>query len=172
MRRLIPLMIAIVIGVCGMGLQPAAAQQSDPAKTALINEMMQLTNMTNLVQQMANQMTDQFIQAIAKIPSKDGNPMPQDVAEVIKTEIKAEFKETTPDLLQRIAAIYERYYTTEDLSAIVAFYKSPAGQKVLKTLPNVMQESAAAGQAWGQAATPRVQARVEKKLKELGYTDQ
>ncbi|MGO8700867.1 MAG: DUF2059 domain-containing protein [Limisphaerales bacterium] len=54
------------------------------------------------------------------------------------------------ELIEKIIPIYGKYYTMEDLKAINAFYESPAGKKVLETMPQVMQESMQIGQAWGE----------------------
>ena len=54
------------------------------------------------------------------------------------------------ELIEKIIPVYNKYYTMEDLKAINAFYESPAGKKVLATMPQVMQESMQIGQAWGE----------------------
>lgn len=69
-----------------------------------------------------------------------------------------------------LMSIYDKYYTVEDLKAINAFYESPSGQKVLSTLPQIMQESMKIGQEWGskigaQAAEEIKQEKANKKKK-------
>ena len=37
--------------------------------------------------------------------------------------------------------VYQRHFTTSDIDAMVAFYSSPTGQKMLNDLPQIIQES-------------------------------
>jgi hypothetical protein len=55
----------------------------------------------------------------------------------------------------------DKYYTIDDLKAVNAFYESPAGQKLLATLPQVMQ----IGQAWGQKIGKEAADEAEKEMK-------
>ena len=45
-----------------------------------------------------------------------------------------------------LAKIYAKHYTVKELNEIVAFYKTPIGQKVLKTMPVIMQEGRRLGE--------------------------
>ncbi len=54
------------------------------------------------------------------------------------------------ELIEIIIPIYDKYYTLEDLRAVNIFYSSATGQKILTTLPQLMQESMTAGQKWGE----------------------
>ena len=66
-----------------------------------------------------------------------------------------------------IVPIYDKYYTIDDLRAVNAFYSSPAGRKILSTLPQVMHESISAGQEWGRkiAQSASEELSAEKKAK-------
>ena len=58
--------------------------------------------------------------------------------------------------MSRFFHVYDKYYSLEDLRAVNGFYSSPAGQKILKTLPEVMQESMQIGKIWGTKIGERV----------------
>jgi hypothetical protein len=47
-----------------------------------------------------------------------------------------------------------------------AFYESPAGQKVLATLPAITQESMKIGQAWGEQVARRVQQEIQEQMRQ------
>lgn len=60
-------------------------------------------------------------------------------------------KEANPDELVNLSVpIYQKHFTEEEVQEIIKFYKTPTGQKMLRELPQVMQEGMAAGQQWGQ----------------------
>jgi hypothetical protein len=60
---------------------------------------------------------------------------------------------------------YERRFSRDELLAMIAFYMTPAGQKLAKLLPDITNEVMLAAGEWGRA----VGERVMKKLAETGY---
>jgi hypothetical protein len=61
--------------------------------------------------------------------------------------------------------IYDRHLTMEELQALIDFYATPVGQRVVKKLPLVAQESNAIGQQWGETKALEIMQR----LTEQGY---
>lgn len=47
--------------------------------------------------------------------------------------------------------LYDKYYDEDDLRAIIEFYRTPTGRKVVMTLPELTQESV---QRWSQLLNP------------------
>jgi hypothetical protein len=66
-----------------------------------------------------------------------------------------------------IKQVYRQNFTEQEIADILAFYQSPAGQSVLRTMPIVMQESMQIGQNLAQAAMPKLQEISEKQMQEL-----
>jgi uncharacterized protein len=65
-------------------------------------------------------------------------------------EFEKEFMKTSmDDLVLMLVPVYEKYVTLQDLDDIIAFYKTPAGNKYAKNTPLIMQESMQIGQKWG-----------------------
>lgn len=46
-----------------------------------------------------------------------------------------------PKTVEEYNVILSEYYTLEELEAIISFYKSPAGQKLVKYNPEIMQKA-------------------------------
>ena len=67
-----------------------------------------------------------------------------------------------PRVRRKNHPLYDKYYTLDDLKAINAFYASPTGQKVLTSLPQIMQESMKIGQEWGA----KIGAQAEEEIKQ------
>ncbi len=88
--------------------------------------------------------------------------MPQ-VPELFWTKFQQ--KMNTSDLIEKIVPIYDKYYTLEDLKVINTFYETPTGQKVLSTLPQVMQESMKVGQEWGEKIGRQAAEEADQELK-------
>lgn len=127
-----------------------------PDKRKEIEKLLRLSGVEKLVGQMETQM-------ITSLKAQ----MPQ-VPELFWT--KFEQKMDTRELIDKVIPVYDRYYSLEDLKAINAFYESPAGQKVISTLPQLMQETMKIGQEWGQKIGKQAAEEAEQELKKKSAT--
>jgi hypothetical protein len=87
----------------------------------------------------------------------------------LRTEFEHALSSFTAEVMRDSPAVYARHFTADELRAMLAFYKSPVGQKALSTMPTVMTEL-------GQQMAPRMQAfqadlhtKMEATLKKHGY---
>jgi len=60
----------------------------------------------------------------------------------------------TDTMIDQVIPIYAKYFTVEELKALVAFYKSPVGVKNLKMTPTLMTEVMAVTAKYFQENTP------------------
>jgi hypothetical protein len=153
MKRL--LLLALVL-ICPLAY--GAPNEIAPEKRKAIEKMLRLTGMEKLTGQMKTQMITSL---------KAGSPsMPE--AFWTKFEQKMDVKV----LIEKIIPIYDKYYSIDDLKAVNAFYESPAGQKVLSVMPQVMQESMQIGREWGEQigrqAAQEAKEELDKKEEKKG----
>jgi len=118
--------------ICALPLKA----EIEAEKRAEIDKLLRLTGMEKLMDQMKGQMLGSLKSSVAGAPAGFWE--------------KFSTKMDTRELIEKIVPIYDKYYTIDDLRAVNAFYSSPSGQKILGTLPQVMQESMKVGQEWGQ----------------------
>lgn len=45
------------------------------------------------------------------------------------------------DVIDALVPVYDQYFTEQDLQELIAFYESPVGRKLLKTLPLIAKDS-------------------------------
>jgi len=123
-----------------------------------IDRMLNLVGMQALADQMMQQMITNFRATLKDVPP--------DYWENFSRKFSA------ADFLERIVPLYDKFYSLEDLRAVNEFYSSKAGQRILKTLPQIMQESMVIGEAWGKEIGERVvqDARAETLKAELAKT--
>ena len=114
----------------------AARADISPEKRQEIEKLLTVTGMTNLMDQMKGQMINSLRSTMPNVPADFWT--------------KFEAKMDSGQLISKLIPVYDKYYTLEDLRAVNAFYQSPTGQKLLSTLPSVMQEGMQIGQKWGQ----------------------
>lgn len=55
--------------------------------------------------------------------------------------------------IAQLIPLYDKYYSEEDLRQIIAFYQSPAGQKVIEVTPKIMGEAMQASLQYFQQKT-------------------
>lgn len=67
------------------------------------------------------------------------------------------------DLVNMVIPIYQKHLTQKEIEAINAFYDTPAGRKLIRVQPYIVQESMAAGQAWGQKIAQKVITKYKKQ---------
>lgn len=140
---------------------PALAAEVDPAKAKQIQQLMELTGAQNLGQQFAKIMTAQIYQVLRAAKPET----PERAFLIIEEETNAMMDQESPALLASLVPIYDQHFSEAELKKLVAFYQTDLGKKTIAVMPRVMQESVAAGQAWGQAMAPKLMGRLEERFK-------
>jgi len=125
------LALSLIVSAVG---EATAGETSEAEKVA--RELLEVSG----VIKMGGQITEQLIQYQKK-------NMP-DIPEQFWTEVAGEVR--TEGLNQKIVAVYVNHFTVDEMKAIVAFYKTSAGNKYLEKLPEVTKEAMAAGRRWNR----------------------
>jgi hypothetical protein len=127
---------------------PPSSSGIDREKEARIRELMDLTGAKTLGQQLIAAGMEQFRSSVQD--SQPNNPRAKQFVDAFVAGFQKHFDSNS--LNERIIPIYDKYLTTEDLKGLLDYYRSPLGQRMLKTLPELTRESQAAGFAVGQKA--------------------
>ena len=86
-----------------------------------------------------------------------------------------EFNELLPKIMERMhtrmeavldanAQIYARHFTADKMRQVTAFYRTPAGLKLLQKQPEVFRESNALGQKFGEELAKDAYTRMTEEL--------
>jgi hypothetical protein len=137
------------------GAQPAHQQQTqtatnsakiDPAKEADIRKLMELSG----AQLLAGQMMDRMSEGIK--PLLANSFPPGEYREKLIDLFFAKFrsKADPKQLLDMAVPIYDKYFSHEEVKALIQFYQTPLGQKTITALPKLTAELSDAGRQWGQ----------------------
>jgi len=107
---------------------PAASPApANPLTDAQAKEMLEMTGATAMKEQLLQTMMTYF---------KTNMPfLPQDVS----TDLEQSYQKL--DFETPIIAIYKQHISTEDATAIIAFYKTPAGKNMMQAMPELLQQS-------------------------------
>ncbi|MEO8255356.1 MAG: DUF2059 domain-containing protein [Flavobacterium sp.] len=126
-----------------------SANAQNTSKNEKIKQLLELSGSGKIGIQVMNQMINSL-----KIANSAVN---EEFWEDFKKEVKAE------DFENMILPIYDKYYTESDIDQLIVFYNSPIGKKMISTMPEVMQESMAAGQKLGKEIVEKFQAKLKEK---------
>ena len=136
-------------------------------KKRVIDELLEITGALEVGEMMGNAVAGQMIQVM----SQQGKGIDQKVVAILKDEIgKIMHEEFIANrFMHEISySIYHKYFSTNELKEVVAFYKTSTGSKMAKLLPQITQESMVAGQQRGASLGPLIQARLAERFKKEG----
>jgi uncharacterized protein len=71
------------------------------------------------------------------------------------------------EIIDAMVPIYQKHLTKADLEAVIAFYSSPVGQKLLKEQPAMMAEGMQVGQDIMLHKLPDIEERLKTKVAQL-----
>ncbi|CAN5403267.1 hypothetical protein BH10CYA1_BH10CYA1_00700 [soil metagenome] len=137
---------------------PTTNANLSPEKKALILDLLKVTDADKTVDKVVAQMMAahqrQYPLMIAQIVNAEIGLTDDQKKEIIqKSQTRSQqsserlrelFKEKIDlvDVLNKVAlVVYDKNFTEAELKDIIAFYKTPTGQKTLKQMPDVMRES-------------------------------
>jgi hypothetical protein len=163
MKTLI-LLRAAAVGCALIFAVPANAVATD-AQMALAQELLQTMRLDRQIEQMTAQtalQTAQFMQqARPEMTAEEAKAFGEAYAGALKSNIG--------DLVTEIANVYAGEYSEDELKQIIAFYKSPVGQKYLDMGPRLTQRAAALGQTWQQKNEQAAQSVAVQEMKKRGF---
>ena len=144
--------IKVVAIVCWMSvLQPHVAAAIEADKHAeievLLKEMGTLSNMDRMVDIVVPTIIGNFRKVNPKIPDA--------VWKEFVLVAEDEMKKSASELTEPLITIYDTNFTTEEIKQLVAFYGSPVGHKMVTQMPEIMQQTVAMAQAWGERVGAR-----------------
>ena len=115
----------------------SAAAEAEKQKEDAIRELMVLTGAGDL----GTQMMEQMGAALAAGQGDDFQAFWTDFSERIEAG----------DLIEMVVPIYAKHFELAEIEEVIRFNKTPVGKKFVRVMPDIMQESMAAGMEWGQA---------------------
>ena len=150
---------------------PALTQEPPTAETPSREEVQEFLDLMQIRPRLV-QMLD-GMRAAEKKGAEEGfkhslpNATPEQLAKVDALADQAFVDFPIDDIIAAIVPIYQRHLTKTDLEAVVKFYKSPPGQRILKELPAMMAEGMQAGQDIMMKRLPAMLDRLNAQLAKL-----
>jgi hypothetical protein len=151
----------VIVFTLALMCASAFAQSVETASVTKREKIVALIKMTGTPDVMVNAIREQIHVA------KKTLPLPPKAQDDFETEFLNEIK--VDDLINLVVPAYDKYYTEAEIDQLTVFYKSPLGQKMLASLPMMMQETRQAGGELGRQIGVRVGQEIDTKLKAGEY---
>jgi len=141
----------------------AHSQQPSAAAMASAKELIATTGATTLFSPLIPGVVEQ-----AKLLFLQQNPtigaQLNEVAAKVRTDLAPRFSEIT----DQVAKFYATAFTDQELKAIIAFYHTPAGKKLLDEQPKIAEASMRFAQEWANKLSDEVIGKMREELQKRG----
>jgi uncharacterized protein len=124
---------------------PVLARADEASKASKIEEMLTLTHADRMIPQMLDQLRPMIDAQISKLElPEDARPAAEEMQKRMLDLVasKLSWEKMKPLYIK----VYAESLTEEEITGVVEFYKTPAGQALLNKLPVIIQKSMALSQ--------------------------
>jgi len=159
------LWLALLIAIPAAKADTAKAKAVDPDRFAAVIELLGHLEIDSIGNDMFAMMAERTVPIMRRrVPD-----LPEGAYALLHEELAAAFRAGTRELIATNARLYAEHLSPEDVTQMNAFYATPAGQKMLKVLPMLMQQSYHMSQEWIQQVNREATRNWTERLKEQGY---
>lgn len=156
--------------VCGLLMSlpvGAPSQETGEEYEKLVDEILEVTGALKVGEQLGAVVIEQMFGALKASNSN----VSDEIYEIIQEEVNAVLSESmaSRSFQELMYPVYAKHLTKSDLEAMMAFYRTPEGQRIAAALPLMAQEGMLAGQAWGASLGPQIGRRVVQRLSDEGF---
>lgn len=167
MRARIFTLVCLLVLASGPAIAQTPAGPDTPSKEDVVRFLDLLQIKARMVQMMDGMKGSMKTGAEASLKQQLPNATPEQLAKV-DAFADTVFKALPIDeMVDAMIPIYQRHLTKADLDSIVAFYSSPAGEKLLKEQPAMMAEGMKAGQDIMLKRVPELTQRLNEQVAQL-----
>jgi len=164
-KLLIAVVICFALSLTGLSQQNPADQ---PASRADVERYLDAIHSHDMMNQMIEAMAKPMHTMVHEQYLKDKDKLPADFEERMNSMMDDMLKNIPwDDMMKATVPVYQKHLTKGDIDALVAFYASPTGQKMLHEMPALMAESMEAMMPVIQGHIDKVSTRVQTEMADM-----
>jgi|LSQX01.2.fsa_nt_gb hypothetical protein len=159
MRRTLPLILSL-------SLFALPVQADDTRPKAYAEEILAMTNAQSIMDGIISNLRRTFDLGVErlKVPAEK-QKIVEEYSERLDQLLAQNLK--WQDIQTELVNSYTQFFTEQELAEIANFYKSPLGQKMIDTMPKLMQQAALLGQQQVRQTLPEIQGLTQEMLGKL-----
>jgi uncharacterized protein len=132
---------AIILAMCGYVGAPQSPADA-PATKEEIQKYLQVMHSRDMMTKMVDAMSKPMHEMMHEQYLKDKDRLPADFEVRINKMMDGMMKSFPWDeMLEAMVPVYQKHLTKGDVDALVAFYSTPTGQKLIKEMPEITGEA-------------------------------
>ena len=151
--------LALVLGVGG-----AAAEEPSKMAIATAKEVITAKGANALYAPLVSGVIER-----TKVVLLQSNPMLGKDLNEVAAKLHADYASRSAEILNDVAKIYASRFTEQELKDVLAFYKTPAGRKVIIEEPKVLDASMTHAQNWANKLSEEVMNKMRAEMKKKGH---
>lgn len=138
-----------------------------PASKADVQQLLDAMHTRDMMTQMMTAMKQQERQMIHQQLANQNNLPPDFEAKTDKIIDDVVGNMPLDDILQAMIPVYQKHFTKGDMDALIAFYSSPTGQKMVKEMPAITTESMQASAGIVQKMMAQTRQRIQDQVNQM-----
>ncbi len=144
---------------------PGAAQQKpSPAALAAAKELLVLKKGDVYF----NLIPDGVVEKVKNVFIPTNPNLGKELNEVA-AKLKKYYEPKRAELLNEVARLYAERFSEQELKALIAFYKSPVGRKMVTDEPQIIDQSVRYAENWGDNLSGDVISKFREEMKKKGH---
>jgi hypothetical protein len=143
---------------------PARAQQPSANAIAIAKEIITVKGSANAY----NGMVSALIERIKGMMLQTNPTLGKDLNEVA-VKVRADYSSSVSTPLNDAAKLYASKFSEQELQAVLVFYKSPAGKKVIEQEPLIFEQSMQSLDQWSDHFGQEIIAKFRAEMKKKGH---
>lgn len=160
------LLLAAVAAFTLLCFAPSLHAQDDPKRAAAAEELLKAMHTDELMVKQKEAMQKMMASFLPKTLTPEQLKKAQDAQAVA---LDAVFKELTWESLKPdFVEIYSSVFTEDELNQLIAFYKTPIGQKLIEKMPELQAKSMQIMQARMKTLMPAIQKAMQDAAAKTG----
>ena len=169
MRRIL---LAAALGFCtpllGFAQQTVQTASDAPATKEDIQKYLDVMHSREMMAKMVDAMSAPMHKMLHEQYLKDKDRLPPDFEERTAKMMDDSMKSFPWDeLLDSMVPVYQKHFTKGDVNALIAFYSTPTGQKLLRDMPAIMQEAMESMMPLLQKQMEAMNARMQQEVAQM-----
>jgi hypothetical protein len=136
-------------------------------------DLLQITKTMDIAVQAARQQSTDMAEQMIHERAPDATPeqKKQFQAMVDEVLVQALGPDAIKEMLNATIPVYQRHLTKADLKAMVDFYSSPVGRKILREQPAMVQESMQAASGIQERIARVVLQKIDQRMEEIVHSE-
>lgn len=146
--------------------KPAPAQTAEEKPSAEdVQRLMAITKAEDTVRKIVPAFQKQIGDALRQSLPEVSKPHFDEAMRIMADE----FQVLLPEFVKLVVPVYQANLTKKEITTLIDFYSTPAGQSIIEKMPKILLQSQQMGIGLGQAIAEKAVRKMQQRLRDRGY---